>query len=315
MSNESNNENIIGISYMLAAMLTLATMDAMAKLLIKDHFDPSQILAVRSWIILATLFVFYLVRGKLATLKPKRPGAHILRGCIGFMGAYCFFKSLVVLPLADATVVFFSSTFIVTALSALVLKEQVGVYRWLAVVIGFIGVVIAMNPEAKSELEYYLLCLLGSFCYALYFISGRWLSKTESVASLVFSFNFCMALICSAIASFIWVPIEQADYTAIMLFTLFALIGHFCVTFAFSRSSVSVIAPFEYTALIWAVLWGYVFWGEIPQLRVWVGGAIIISCALFVMHRETRAKKLTKIKLAMQTNAQSEKSLDSKWSD
>jgi drug/metabolite transporter (DMT)-like permease len=266
-------------------------MDAMAKLLIKHDFDPSQILALRSWIILSILFVYYLLRGQLKTLKTKRPIAHVLRGSVGFIGAYCFFKSLVVLPLADATVVFFSSTFIITALSALLLKEKVGVYRWVALVVGFMGVLIAMNPNGESPIKYYLLCLLGSFCYAVYFISGRWLSKTESVASLVFSFNLCMALICSVLASFIWVPIEEGDYASIMLFTFFALIGHYCVTFAFSHANVSVIAPFEYTALIWALLWGYFFWGDIPQVRVWVGATIIISCALFVMHREALAKK------------------------
>jgi drug/metabolite transporter (DMT)-like permease len=98
-----------------------------------------------------------------------------------------------------------------------------------------------------------------------------------------------MVIIASSLAPTVWVAVPSEDYLPIVLFSALALLGHFCITNAFSQSNVAVIAPLEYTALIWAVLWGYVIWAEVPGVRVIIGGAIIISCALFVVYRETRS--------------------------
>lgn len=284
------NKNVSGIIYMLVAMLALSTMDAVAKFLVKGTFDPIQILAVRSWLILFVMLVYYVSRRRLHQLKTKRPVAHILRGALGFLAPYCFFKSLQTLPLGDATVIFFSSTFMITALSWPLLKEKVGFYRWCAVVLGFGGVLVAMDPSGEGAIVSYAYCLFGSFSYALLFLSGRWLSRTESVVSLVFSFNLCMAIVASSLAPLVWVPINAADYLPLLVFSALALIGHYCVTSSFSKADVAVIAPLEYTALIWAIFWGYFIWGDVPGWRVWSGGAIIIACALFVIYRESIAK-------------------------
>jgi drug/metabolite transporter (DMT)-like permease len=283
------SENLSGIFFMLLAMFSLATMDALAKYLVKDSYDPIQILAMRSWLILFVMLVYYISRNKMHKLRPTKPFAQLARGLFGFIAPYCFFKSLQSLPLADATVIFFSSIFMITVLSGPLLKEKVGIYRWSAVIIGFIGVVIAMDPKGEGDLMSYAYCLMGSFSYSILFISGRWLARTESVDSLVFYFNLCMVIIASSLAPTVWVAVPSEDYLPIVLFSALALLGHFCITNAFSQSNVAVIAPLEYTALIWAVLWGYVIWAEVPGVRVMIGGAIIISCALFVVYRETRS--------------------------
>ena len=111
----SSSSMLSGIMYMLLAMFALATMDALAKHLVQDRFDPIQILAMRGWIILLLMLVFYASRSKLRKLKPVKPMHQLARGVFGFLAPYCFFKSLQVLPLADATVIFFSSTFMITA--------------------------------------------------------------------------------------------------------------------------------------------------------------------------------------------------------
>ncbi|MFT5707013.1 MAG: drug/metabolite transporter (DMT)-like permease [Oceanospirillaceae bacterium] len=295
--NIAQNANLSGIIYMLVAMFSLATMDALAKYLVKDSYDPIQILAMRSWIILAAMLVYYITRRKLHKLYPTKPLAQLARGLFGFLAPYCFFKSLQTLPLADATVIFFSSTFMITALSGPLLKEKVGLYRWSAVVLGFVGVLIAMDAQGDGALTSYAYCLAGSFSYSILFISGRWLARTESVDSLVFFFNFCMVIIATSLTPMVWNTVAVADYGTILLFSAFALVGHFCVTNAFSRANVAVIAPLEYTALIWAALWGYLIWAEIPGTRVMIGGAVIISCALFVVYRETHnARKARRAK-------------------
>ena len=280
------NENLSGILFMLMAMLSFATMDAMAKYLVKDRYDPVQILAIRSVLILTVMLTYYIVRRQLHRIVPKKPIALAIRGAIGFVAPYCFFKSLQVLPLADATVIFFSSTLMITALSVPILKEPVGFYRWAAVILGFVGVLIAMDVQGSSSLVSYGYCLLGSFAYSLLFLSGRLLAKTETVDALVFSFNLSLLVIASLISPLIWVAVPSADLIPISIFAVLALVGHFCVTTAFSKANVAVIAPFEYTALIWAVLWGYLIWDDIPDARVIVGGAIIISCAIFIVLRE-----------------------------
>jgi drug/metabolite transporter (DMT)-like permease len=191
------------------------------------------------------------------------------------------------LPLADATVVFFSSTFVLTAASAVFLKEAVGLHRWTAVVIGFGGVVIAMNPGGGGDVTAYLLVLVATVIYAMIFVSGKVLSRTDSITSLVFSLHFGMGLMATLALPWVWSPMSWFEVAQMGLFALFALAAHYLFTAAFARADVSVLAPFEYTSLLWATLIGFLVWGDIPTTQVWIGAAIIIACGLYVIHRES----------------------------
>lgn len=277
-----------GILYMVAGIFLLSTMDAMAKWLVKETLDPLQLIAIRSWFVIVMMFGYFTLIKRRVQLQPTRPVAQMVRGMFGVLAPYCFFTSLKTLPLADATVIFFSSTFMITALSWPLLRERVGVHRWSAVVIGFIGVLIAMRPEGGGKIVSYMYCLVGSLTYSLLFISGRWLSRTETVASLVFSFNLALAVVCTLLLPLVWVPVSSTIVMMIFVFSLLALSGHLCITSAFSKAAVGVIAPFEYTALVWAVLLGYLVWQDIPGWNVVTGAAIIILCGLYVIYRESR---------------------------
>jgi drug/metabolite transporter (DMT)-like permease len=206
---------------------------------------------------------------------------------VGFFAPFTFFTSLKVLPLADATVVFFSSTFILTAASALWLKERVGIHRWSAVGIGFIGVVIAMNPQGGGPLSYYLLVLCAATIYALIFITGKQLSKRDSVISMVFSLHLGMGLVATIALPWIWVPVNLEVFGELLLMAVIALVAHYVFAAAFARADVSALAPFEYTALVWATIIGYIIWLDIPATRIWIGAVIIIGCGLYVIHRES----------------------------
>ncbi len=290
-----NQNNLLGIIYMIAGIFLLSVMDAVAKWLVEDTLDPLQLITVRSWFVVTVLFVYYSIKKQRNAIKPTRPIAQSIRGMLGFFAPYCFFKSLQTLPLADTTVVFFSGTFMITALSWPLLKERVGIHRWAAVIFGFIGVVIAMKPQGDGQLIGYLYCLTGSLAYALLFISGRWLSKTESVVSLVFMFNFGLAIVCTLLVPLVWVPMTQQLIIIVFFFAVLALLGHLCLTTAFSKAPVSVIVPFEYTALIWTVILGYLIWQDIPALNVLVGAAIIILCGLYVIYRESKRVAIAKL--------------------
>jgi len=290
MSRYQNN-NLLGIGLMLLAMLLFEVMDAVAKLLVTLEMSAIQVIAMRSWLITLMIPLILLARGELRDLATRKPWHHLLRGMVGCIAPLSFFSALKTLPLADATVVFFSATFILTAASALLLKEHVGIHRWSAVAIGFVGVVIAMNPRGGGPLLSYLQVLCATAVYSLIFITGKQLSRQDSVISLVFSLHLGMGIVATALLPWVWVPVDALALGQLLLMAVIALVAHYVFAAAFARAEVSALAPFEYSALLWAVLIGYLLWRDIPPPEVWVGAAIIVACGLYVMHRESLQRK------------------------
>ncbi|MDH3449197.1 MAG: DMT family transporter [Gammaproteobacteria bacterium] len=286
MSRHKTN-NLLGIGLMMLAMFLFGVMDAIAKWLVVANMSAIQIIAVRSWIIVVMIPLVLAVRGELAELATRQPVQHALRGMVGFLAPFSFFTSLETLPLADATVVFFSATFILTAASAIFLKERVGIHRWSAVVVGFGGVVVAMNPQGGGPIGAYLLVLCAASIYSMIFIYGKQLSKRDSIITLVFSLQLGMGIIATTALPWVWVPIGIAVSGQLLLMAMIALVAHYLFATAFARADVSALAPFEYTALVWATIIGYVVWHEIPSTEVWMGAAIIIACGLYVIRRES----------------------------
>jgi len=279
--------NLLGIGLMMLAMLLFEVMDAVVKWLVSADLSAIQVLAVRGWILVPLILLILGLRGELGELRTSRPLAHLGRGMFGFLAPYTFFTSLKILPLADATFVFFSAAFMLTAASAIILKEKVGYHRWSAVVIGFIGVVIAMDPGGGGDVPAYLLVLCAAATYSFIFISGKQLSKQDSVISLVFSLHLGMGLSASLMVPWVWQPLDFASLSGMLVVALIALVSHYIFTLAFAHADVSVLAPFEYTALVWATIIGYVVWSDFPATEVWIGAAIIIGCGLYVIHRES----------------------------
>jgi drug/metabolite transporter (DMT)-like permease len=281
------SNNLLGIGLMLLAMLLFVVMDAIVKSLVSSEMSAIQVIAMRSWVLLPMIVLILAIKGEIAELATAKPRQHLFRGCLGFFAPFAFFSALKSLPLADATVVFFSSTFILTAASALFLKERVGVHRWSAVVIGFGGVVIAMDPRGGGDIAAYLMVLAASTIYASIFISGKYLSRSDSVISMVFTLQLGMGLMATIALPWVWVPVSWIEFGELCLLSAVALVAHYLFAAAFARAEVSALAPFEYTSLVWATLIGYLLWRDIPSARLWTGAAIIISCGLYVIHRES----------------------------
>ncbi|MFT4726322.1 MAG: drug/metabolite transporter (DMT)-like permease [Granulosicoccus sp.] len=275
-----------GIFYMLIAIALLGGMDATAKWLMLEGVSAMQILVIRSAIILPLMLLVYRLRNELPTLKPKRPDLHLWRGCIGFISPLAFFIGIEHIPLTDAIVLFFSSVFIVTILSVLFLKESVGTHRWISIIVGFIGVLIVATPQGGGDIYGYLLVLLGSATYSMVFVSGRYLSATETVASLVFSFNFCVGVISLILVPWFWEAIQLNQLLWLVVLALLAVSGHFCITMAFATSEATLVAPFEYSAIIWAMGFDLLLWNTVPTQTTMIGAAIIMSSGLYIVHRE-----------------------------
>ena len=273
---------------MFAAVSFLSVMDSAVKWLLLNDVSVIEIIAVRGWLITITLLLSLPKQSGWQTLKTDRIKLHLLRTIIGFFAPLCFFMSLKYLPLADTTAIFFCTTFFMTAGSSIILGEYVGVHRWLAVVVGFIGVVLVSSPGTESFHPASILPLIAGAAYAVTILTGRLLARTDKPIKLVFYFNASNTLIASCVLPFFWVTPSMQIMLMLVLVSSLALAGYFCLTNAFTLAPISAIAPIEYVALIWATLFGYVFWHEIPTLQAWQGMALILSAGLYIMWRESR---------------------------
>jgi len=271
---------------MLIAVLLMCSMDALAKWLLARNVTAVQILAFRSIIIIPLLLLVYKARGNFNELIPSRWKPQLLRGAVGFISPFTFFIGIKYIPLTDAVVLFFSSIFIVTILSVVFLKERVGVHRFASILVGFIGVLIVATPQGGGSIVGYILVLIGSATYSILFVTGRYLSRTESVASLVFSYNLCVGVISLLILPWFWLPVASDNIVWLLLLSALAVSGHYFVTLAFARSEATLVAPFEYTALIWAVGFDFLLWNTVPSLSTSLGAIVIISSGLYIVHRE-----------------------------
>lgn len=275
---------------MLCGMSLLAIMDALAKWLVMHDIHSIEVLAIRGLIIVPILVLFYIMRGKGNELLPNRPYAQALRGAAGIFAPLSFFMAIKTMPLSSGVVIFYSSIFMTTVLSAIVLRERVGIHRWMAVLIGYIGVFIAMSPglseSAGGNLKGYILVLISSLSYAMLFVSGRLLSRTDTVPSMVLSYNAWVGGLSLLALPWFWHTPTAAEWGLLILLAGFAVAGHFFVTSAFALSEASVIAPLEYTTVLWAVLFDIIIWNHVAGSSTWLGAVIIIASGLYVIHRE-----------------------------
>ena len=292
---ERQNRAVAGIAHMLLGMLILTGMDVLVKVIVQADFHPIQVLFIRGWIVLAIMFAVLPWFGGLPALKPVRPFALVVRGAVGFLAPFSFFTALKTVPLADATVVFFAAPLLMTGLSPFVLKEKVGPYRWGAVVVGFIGVVIAVNPSTSGMNPMLFMVFLALLAYTALALMGRWLGDTETTFRLVFYFNLGILVVSSVFVAFVWKPISIEALAALVAISVMALVGHVLLTKAFIMAPLSIVSPFEYSSLLWAAVLGYLVFGDVPPETVWIGGAIIAASGMFILYREARLARRPKV--------------------
>lgn len=280
-----------GVLIALAGVGVLTGMDAVAKLIVSGELHLAQIMALRSLFVVALLALVFRVRGNSTSLLPVRWKAQVLRAAVGLLAPVCFFASLRYLPLTDATVVAYNSVFVITLLSALVLREHIGRWRWSAIIVGYAGVAIALEPTGEGSAFGYLLVLIASVSYSALAIGGKWLGRSESSSSLVLTYNTVVGVAAALWLPWIWQPMSRAELGGIALFAAMAAGGQLLITDAYRRLDGSLMAPLEYTSLIWVVTLDLAIWHDPPGVRTMFGAFIIIAASLVVIHRERlRAK-------------------------
>ncbi len=286
-------KNLRGIGMICLAVFCFALLDTGLKLM-AEHFHPFQVAFLRSLASLPFLIALVPSQGGFASLWTRRWHLLILRGVIGVAMLCSFIYAYAMLPLADAYAIFFTSPLFLTALSVPMLKEKVGKHRWAAVLVGFVGVLIMVQPGGETMLGLgALAALVGTLIYTLNVIATRKLSRTETTGAITVYFTAAMAGTAGLLAIPVWQPV---DWMAVLPLLggigIAGAIGQVFVTQAFRHGSVAVIAPFEYSSMIWAVMLGYLIWGDFPTSNVWLGCAIVVAAGLYILHRETRRQKM-----------------------
>ncbi|WP_369907978.1 DMT family transporter [Tropicimonas sp. IMCC34043] len=281
----SQKDKTAGIVMMCAGVACLSVNDALAKTLTAGY-SPLQILFLRNLIALPFTLLIALTMGGTAALRSHRPVAHLLRGGLSIGAAILFFTSLMHLGLAEATALIFVAPFFITVLSAIFLGEHVGWRRWVAVVAGFLGVLIVIRPGTAAFQLVSLLPVATALLYALLMLSARWVDPRESVWTLLLYLTGAGAILSAIIVPFVWIPVGAGDLWLFAAIALFGTAGITLITQAFRLAPAVVVAPLDYTGLIWATALGWLVWNEIPDSLTFVGAAIIILSGVVTILRE-----------------------------
>ena len=280
-----------GIASMLIAVACFAGMDAVLKVL-STNYPPLQVGALRGAASLPFVLASIVVTNRWQELKVVRWELHLIRGVLALIMLWGFVAAVSVMSLADTYAIFFVAPLIVTALAVPLLREHVDLGRWLAIAVGLSGVLWMIQPRG-SEFSLYGAAgaLASAVAYALASISVRVMTRTESTVSLVFWFLVLLTILAGLLALPNWVPIRAEHWPWLGLLGVFGALGQHFITEAFRNAPASVIAPFEYTAMLWAVGIDWVFWDTWPASRIWLGAALVIACGLYLIWRERQQKR------------------------
>jgi drug/metabolite transporter (DMT)-like permease len=286
----------LGISIKLVSVLLFAMMSALVRY-VGETVPLGQVVFFRSAFAIIPVMVIYAWRGELsAALRTGRPLGHVTRGLIAVCSMFLNFAALARLPLVDATAISFAAPFITVALAALILKEPVLPYRWSAVLVGFVGVMVMLWPYLKfSEIiaAGSTASTVGAACAvtAAFTNSGatiqtRRLTDSETTASIVFYFSLICTVAGAVSLPFAWRTPSAVELTALISIGVIGGLSHIFLTESYRHAPASVVAPFDYVALLWAFFFGYMLFGEIPTGYVYAGAAIVAGSGLFVIWRE-----------------------------
>ncbi len=283
---EGSDRPVLGIVMMVAGIAAFSVMDATIKWLTADY-PVAQVVTLRSWFGLPLLSLFALYGSGPGALRTRRPLVHVIRYLLVLALSFGFFWALSQMKLVDAIAITFAAPIFITALSVPLLREPVGLHRWVAIGVGFCGVLVMLRPGVGVFQWVALVVIACVAVYALLMVSTRAFKSTESTAALMLYPQLGMSLTGIVLTPFYWVPPSLVDLGLFALVGLFGSIGVMCITHAFRLGPSAVVSPFEYSALIWATLLGYFLWDELPDALTLAGAAIVISSGLYIIYRET----------------------------
>ena len=308
MSKKNNNPR--GIILILIAMMVFSVQDGIMKYIF-NFVSLYEVYLIRTLVSFGLILIFLKLKKEKIVFKTQYPLLTFCRVILFFFGFSSFYISLTVLPLGFATALFFVTPFLITIFAHFFLKEEIGIRRWSAVVVGFIGVYITLNPDFNNFNYLSLLPILCAFCYSLSMIIIKKTSEKDSVYTQTFTFYFG-AIIFSTIFYFLIGdgqyntsdhPASQfifrewfVDLESSILFMattgLTATVAFLLLFTAYSIASPAVVSPFEYSILLWSTLIGWIYFNEIPSINTVIGILIIVSSGIYIFIREKAQEQL-----------------------
>ena len=278
---------------MLMSVCAFSVMDIIVKW--SEAYPLGQVLFFRGFFGVILYFII-MPRERIKNFyTTKRPGLHFLRCVSGLIALIAIFIALRNLPLATVVSISFAAPIFTTIFSIFLLSEKVGIFRWIAVIIGFIGILIIVEPGFSSFNIYFIYPII--FCLGLSYvaIAIRQLSTTEPVWLISLNFSIAITLVSLVTLPYGWVMPNFGDLFLLILIGVFGGVANLWLSQSYKLAEVSLVSPLKYLALVFAIVFGYFIWNEIPSFKTLIGAALVITSSIIIFRREIYLKKQVSI--------------------
>jgi drug/metabolite transporter (DMT)-like permease len=280
------NQNRLGIGLMCLGILLFALNDVMGKWLVATY-TVGQVLLLRSLAALLILAPFILKAGIGNILNAPRPGLQLARVAFGTLDTACFYFAVTTLPLVTVMTCYLSAPLFVAAVSPFLLRERLSGDQWLAVILGFIGVLCVLRPSPETLTLPAIVAFVGGMLYGGLMLTTRMLSGTPAISLI--TWQMVAALVFGAVlAPFGWVQPTPRDFALLALLGVVAMGAHVLVAQSLRIAPAALVTPFNYTLIIWAAVFGWIFFGEWPDGWMIIGAFVIVAAGLYLLARERR---------------------------
>tara|TARA_E500000318_G_C3551174_1_gene208977 strand:- start:641 stop:1555 length:915 start_codon:yes stop_codon:yes gene_type:complete len=294
MSGVQHHRPALGICLIIAGFTVFSTMDALVKHS-AETIAIEHVTFMRYAAHLALLLCLMPVFGIRSFLGGSKLGFLTIRGCFLFLSTILFFGAIASLPLAEAAAISFMAPVLTVGLSALILKESVGIRRWSAVAAGFLGVLIILRPGLQELTTAHLMVLGTALCFSAFSLMTRHAGKETPVLATLFLTAITGVIGSTALLPFVgpWPDASGSSWGILVLIGLLALLAEFCLVHGYRCAAASLLAPFQYIQMLWATLLGWAVFNSLPDIWTSVGAALIIGAGLYIWLREARVRQVT----------------------
>lgn len=281
-----------GMAAAMGAFFMFGVMQMLAKIL-SEHHSVVEIAFYRNLIgTLPFLFVIFAMGRRDILVIRQKPVGIMVRAVLGTLSLIVTFAAFAAMPMADTTAFLFTSSLFIPALGFFFLGEQVGKYRWGAVVIGFVGVLIMLRPSGDVNITGISLALTAALMHAVLQIILRHLGKFEKPETITFYLVMIGTIVATLPLPFVARPPTMQEIPLLFGVGLVGVVAQFLLSTAYKNAPVSVVTVFNFSGIIWSTLFGFVIWGDWPTSAIWIGGTVVIASNIFIVYRESRKRQM-----------------------
>lgn len=290
---EHKDNPILGMSAAIAAFFMFAVMQTFAKLLTESH-HVIEIAFYRNLIgTLPFLFIIFAMNRKKILVINSKPKTIIARSILGTVSLIVTFAAFAMMPMADATAFLFTASLFIPILSILFLSEKVGIYRWMAIIIGFSGVLVMLSPSGNVNMLGAFTAISAAMMHAVLQVVLRSLGKHESPETVTFYFFVIGIIVTALMMPFVYTPVTINNVPFIIGVGLSGLAAQFLLSIAYKNAEATIVTVFNYSGIIWATIFGWMIWNDWPAMTIWTGASIVIASNIFMIWRESKKGTVT----------------------